>query len=301
MRERWDERIQLDYRYWMSDGVGSDEEMWQAGKRDFELLLEGLLEHASDKTALDIGCGVGRLMKQAAAHFEKVVGIDVSEKAIEKAEALLKECSNVELVLGDGLELKEVKTDSIDIAYSFAALGTMPVRSTAGYLIELNRVLKLGGIARFQLYLGTPQETVEQDTLAIRTFTEENFKAALVACGFETEYTKEFILDYEVSDKEKGIIASLASARLVTKSAPNIEEITQLLLPTGEKAATADWSGSQYAYLMAVARAMQQIKQQNFEAALSALELAARNYKDADENVHRGIEELRIMIKQQQD
>ena len=60
MREDWDSRIAQDFRYWMSDGVESDDEMWAAGRRDLEILLKHL-EKSELKTqkALEVGCGVG--------------------------------------------------------------------------------------------------------------------------------------------------------------------------------------------------------------------------------------------------
>ena len=40
MRGDWDRRIRQDYRFWMSDGYQSDDEMWRTGRRDFAALTE---------------------------------------------------------------------------------------------------------------------------------------------------------------------------------------------------------------------------------------------------------------------
>lgn len=52
--------------------------LWEEIENHFE-------ENFSPKTALDFGCGVGRLVFPLAQRVEKVVGIDISEKMLEKA------------------------------------------------------------------------------------------------------------------------------------------------------------------------------------------------------------------------
>src|SRR5690242_20572967 len=98
MGQEWDERVSHDYRYWMSDGVQSDEAMWDTGKRDLDSLLRNPpIQNIRSLTMLEIGCGVGRLLKSATEQFGSVIGIDVSKQAIAKAQSLLGHIENLKL------------------------------------------------------------------------------------------------------------------------------------------------------------------------------------------------------------
>src|SRR5262249_52825592 len=153
MRSDWDRRIAHDYRFWMSDGHSDDEAMWSSGQRDFDILCEGLTD-TRQKTLLDLGCGVGRLVRAGISRFGKVVGFDVSEKAITKAREFFAAEPSAELHVGSGYDLKPLTDGSIDVALSFAAITSMPTDVAANYFRELWRVLKPGGVVRLQMYIG---------------------------------------------------------------------------------------------------------------------------------------------------
>ena len=79
MRSEWDDRISHDYRYWMSDGIKDDSAMWSTGERDLEILLRGSRsDELQNQIALELGCGVGRILKAASKRFKRVIGVDVS-------------------------------------------------------------------------------------------------------------------------------------------------------------------------------------------------------------------------------
>ena len=145
MKSDWDRRIAHDYRFWMSDGVISDDEMWRTGERDYSILL-GDIQNKDQKTALEIGCGVGRILKSTARYFKEAIGIDISEKGIKKAEELLNDISNISLYQVNGFDLKNIKNDSIDVVYSFAALTSIPVEIISQYILETHRILKKDGL-----------------------------------------------------------------------------------------------------------------------------------------------------------
>jgi len=54
---------------------------------------------------LDIGCGDGLLLQRLAPFFDRVVGIDPDENAIERAQNRLNTVSNVSLINGDLLSM----------------------------------------------------------------------------------------------------------------------------------------------------------------------------------------------------
>lgn len=54
---------------------------WDGGHQDINFFLSTIRQHFGDfqpKTAIDFGCGVGRLTRAIASHVETVTGVDVS-------------------------------------------------------------------------------------------------------------------------------------------------------------------------------------------------------------------------------
>jgi len=146
MRDDWDRRVAQDYRFWMSEAYRSDEDMWLSGKRDFELLI-GSSEVPSNGVVVEIGCGVGRLLRFAAERFEKVFGVDVSLEAVQKARVLLEGTPHAAVILGDGVSLQQLPSAQADFVYSFATLGCVPASILISYFLEINRILKRSGRA----------------------------------------------------------------------------------------------------------------------------------------------------------
>lgn len=286
MRSDWDRRIRHDYRFWMSDGYHSDHEMWQSGERDFAILMQGLEGWAS-KTALDLGCGVGRLLKPALKTFSKVIGFDVSAEAINKARELLsseRETSNVELHVGNGIDLKPLPDACVDVLFSFAAFGSMPTDIFASYLADMWRVLVPGGVARLQIYLGNEQSCLQNDTLHVRAYTEENFRKAIEASGFELEWAKDLSLPIQVSFSELGIQALVVSLRKGINNPKPTQLISKVLLPNGEKSGEGNpdleyWATLNYAKELAQAGHVDQAKQA-LEYALSFAKSVTIDVKD---------------------
>lgn len=233
MRSDWNRRVSHDYRFWMSDGHRSDAEMWQTGARDLAIMTEGL-DGCADKTFLEVGCGVGRLLRAAAQKFRKVIGLDVSDEAIRRATELLKDCPQVRLEVGNGIDLSCIQTGSIDVAVSFAAITSMPTAVIAGYLQEIHRVLVPHGTVRLQMYLGTPQSVGAQNTLTIRCFSREDFASAMAAAGFRIQSIQDLVLPIQVSAEELGITAVVVSLERLDRHPSDCETIARCLLPQGE-------------------------------------------------------------------
>lgn len=233
MRADWNRRVTHDYRYWMSDGYRSDQEMWSSGERDLPLLLEGLPD-TTQKTALEIGCGVGRLLRCASRRFQYVIGVDVANEAIDKARELLGPLPNVALHVGNGFDLSMVDSGSVDVVYSFASLTSTPTQVIAGYMREMHRVLRSDGVVRLQVYLGKSQVVHATNTLHLRCFERGNFTDAARAAGLCVKSVEELKLPFQVSAPELGI-----SAVVVSLSRENVQPketilIAETLLPGGE-------------------------------------------------------------------
>lgn len=282
MRRDWNRRIGHDFLSWMNDRVQSEEALWETGRRDLEILLEGLdKETLHNLVALDLGCGVGRIAKWSAKHFKKVIGIDISDDALEKAKLLLSDATNISLIQGNGLDISQIEGESIDFAYSVGVLCNVPVIVCARYITELSRVLRPNGLARLQLFIGSCQPTVEDDTVAFRSFENEKLVHALTASGFKVEQIYEWKVDVEVPEDGwlKPVVFSIQKISPCTISDVELE---QLLIPGGEPPADSAWPGSYVEYLLSTLRAEELAKSGKHEEALKAINYAISNYKTPD-------------------
>jgi 2-polyprenyl-3-methyl-5-hydroxy-6-metoxy-1,4-benzoquinol methylase len=102
--------------------------------------------------ALDFGCGVGRITRPLARHFEQVTGMDVSQTMLDAAKAYSDgSVVNCEYILNSGTRLNGVDDETYDLVYSSITLQHVPEMATLGYLAEFIRVLKPAGLAVIQL------------------------------------------------------------------------------------------------------------------------------------------------------
>lgn len=281
MKEDWDRRIKHDYRFWMSDGHKDDAAMWASGERDLAILMRDL-DGTRFETILELGCGVGRILHAALPRFSRVIGVDVSAQAIEKAKQLLGSPPNLQLITGDGLSLNPIADGTIDLAISFAALASVPTDVFAQYLLELRRVLRPGGAARLQIYLGREQPVYREDTLHIRCYNEEKFREALKCAGFELEWIEELKLPIQVSSEDLGFRAMIVAARR-GESAPRTDAdgLSKLLLPEGEKPVNQDGGERDLEYWMTVNYAKDLVDRGETDRARETLEFAAAVSKTA--------------------
>jgi SAM-dependent methyltransferase len=100
--------------------------------------------------ALDFGCGVGRLTRALALHFQNVVGIDISQSMLSRAVALNPH-ANCEFLLNDSESLPFF-SGKFDLIYTALVLQHVPAQeSIRRYIAEFVRVLKTGGLLVMQL------------------------------------------------------------------------------------------------------------------------------------------------------
>lgn len=105
-------------------------------------------KEVSNKVALEIGYGGGRLLAEAAKSFKKVIGVDIHNNgSIVKKTLQDQNINNIELIQNEGNNIP-VKEDSIDLVYSFIVLQHIEkISNFHAYLSDTYLVLKKGGIA----------------------------------------------------------------------------------------------------------------------------------------------------------
>lgn len=104
-------------------------------------------------SALDFGCGPGRLVYALAQYFESVVGIDASETMIDVARKNLEGTANAEVRLVKDPSLSLVSTGSIDFIYSNYVLQHIKPRYVPEYLASFARITAPDGVISFHLPL----------------------------------------------------------------------------------------------------------------------------------------------------
>lgn len=97
-----------------------------------------------DATVVDLGCGIGRLLRPLAAHCKAMVGVDISAEMLARARSYLGEAPNVELRRTDGRTLPGVGDGSVDFLFSMLVLIHVDRRSAFAYFREVRRVLRPG-------------------------------------------------------------------------------------------------------------------------------------------------------------
>jgi len=150
----WDERASRDAHFsiWGDPTVLDPDDLdIGAFERSGEVAVRALQPFVHpEAVALEIGCGIGRLLRPLSKHCRQVIGVDISAQMIAKARDYLDEVSNATLIVGDGASLAGVEDGSVDFVYSLLVLIHVDKRSAYRYLAEIQRVLKPGGLALLQ-------------------------------------------------------------------------------------------------------------------------------------------------------
>jgi ubiquinone/menaquinone biosynthesis C-methylase UbiE len=174
MRADWNARARENAQHYVQNAAGRWEE------RDFfrsgeicvanEVLPDmaricGGSRSPLDLGMLEIGCGVGRMTRMLAIVFGHVTAVDVSDEMLAQARANLAGLNNVSLVLGDGMSLAPIASESIDFAFSFIVFQHIPsLDAIRSYCREAHRVLRPGSLFKFQVQGSEKAQRDKYDT-----------------------------------------------------------------------------------------------------------------------------------------
>jgi SAM-dependent methyltransferase len=138
-------------------------------------------------TALDFGCGLGRLTRPLAPHFERTYGLDIAATMIRQAKRLDKRFgrSGAMFVRHDRNDLSRYASGSVDFLSCLLVLQHLPSRDAIeGYLHEFVRVLSPGGVAVVQLPVRVPSPANLDPYVPLRTRGKRWLRAVGVSPRF---------------------------------------------------------------------------------------------------------------------
>ena len=143
MKQDWDRRAKHHSRFWIATQDYQDEEVFaRSGQATAEAILAVLQPYRQPSwSVLDIGCGIGRVLRPLAPHFGHLDGVDVSAEMIRQSKIWLRDLPNVDTFETSGVDLHVFASDHFDLVYSYIAFQHMPRPVFERYLGEINRVL----------------------------------------------------------------------------------------------------------------------------------------------------------------
>src|SRR5213593_906731 len=157
------------------------EEFFATGLRQVETLINELRSvnrALGSRSALDFGCGVGRLTQPLTRYFDEVIGVDLSPEMVRVARAHNRVPERCRYVVNASADLAMFPSGSFDLVLSFLTLQHIPPRYSTRYLREFVRVARTGGIICVQLPARPPTLVA---TLHVRLWRAKNAVRALVA------------------------------------------------------------------------------------------------------------------------
>jgi SAM-dependent methyltransferase len=117
--------------------------------------VKSIQTYAPATTALEIGCGVGRLMKAMTKHFDYVFGVDISAEMVAMSKEYLAVMEDACLTsVCDGKTIP-YRDNTFEFIYSVIVFQHIPYRDMIqNYIREIKRTLRDGGMCRIQTHKG---------------------------------------------------------------------------------------------------------------------------------------------------
>jgi SAM-dependent methyltransferase len=139
LRREWDENAR---------GAQPDAEYFRSGDRD---VARDIAPHLTGGgTALEIGCGAGRMTRSLSRLFETVYAVDVSAGMVSLASTALQDLPNVRVFQNDGRSLDMVR-EPLDFAIAYGVFPHLSREWVENYAAEVWQLLRPGGAFLFEI------------------------------------------------------------------------------------------------------------------------------------------------------
>jgi ubiquinone/menaquinone biosynthesis C-methylase UbiE len=201
MRREWDERAKENARYYVNTATRewTDNEFFASGEATVrEQILNDMINICQGKDpgemkVIEIGCGAGRVTRALAKVFGKVCAVDISPEMVRQATLALEDFPQAKAFQNNGRDLTVLNPyigdGEADFAFSTIVFQHIPSYEVIeSYVAEIARLLKPGGLFKFQVQGDATLETTSDDTWLGVPFSEERARAMAERCGFEMRY-----------------------------------------------------------------------------------------------------------------
>jgi len=197
MREEWDRRALENARHYVATErtEWSDEEYFESGRENVRReILSDMINICQGKDpkqmrVLEIGCGSGRVTRALSELFGEVYAVDISGEMIRQAKQSLADRPNAHVFQNNGADLSVLGDIQVDFAFSYIVFQHIPSRDVIrNYVREVQRLLRPGGLFKFQVQGWCDMEAQPDDTWLGAAFSDEEAVAMAEGCGFEPRY-----------------------------------------------------------------------------------------------------------------
>lgn len=185
---RWNARVAILDGAEIRDAQQGERAFDRAGEENARAFLPFV--HPGS-VVVDLGCGIGRVMRPLAPLVREVVGVDVSDEMLERAAGYLSGLPNTRLVHTDGRSLPEIADGSVDFLHSTLCFIHVDRRSAFRYFGEIARVLAEDGRALLQFHDVLTPEGMEKlvrivdSEYPLEFYTEAELRALLARNGLD--------------------------------------------------------------------------------------------------------------------
>jgi SAM-dependent methyltransferase len=153
--ESWERFYRRAGRLALASRVGSDDYSYFTSGRSQLAEIAERFRAPPGGTAVEIGCGDGRMTLALADRYDRVFALDVAPTVLAACRDNLQaagRAGNVTLLLGGADRLALLPAGSVDFVLSATVLQHVSVRDEVLlYLAESGRLLRPGGVAALQL------------------------------------------------------------------------------------------------------------------------------------------------------
>ncbi|HTS62112.1 MAG TPA: methyltransferase domain-containing protein [Candidatus Acidoferrales bacterium] len=208
MRRDWDRRAKENARHYVVTGQQqwNDQEFYRSGQvtleeeilNDLTNICQG--RDPKEMRVLEIGCGAGRVTRAFAGYFGEVWGVDISREMVRQAREACAGFPNAHVIRNNGKDLRAVsspwrerfgwrKPEPFDFAFSFMVFQHIPNRRIIeSYVREVHRLLRPGGLFKFQVQGSPLAEAEVRHSWVGVSFSERDAREMAARCGFEMRY-----------------------------------------------------------------------------------------------------------------